>query len=303
MSLQRTPPGATLISASEGASGSVPNLSTYGDEDIFVNLNSRKRKDRTEIHDYKNEFSNFRKDIIKFLEDFGKTQTENLTRIHEEISEIKNEIGIIKSTTENFSQKISTINEQIEEIKSNYTITQDKIKNIETEISEIKNEHCTENHNCKSLSLTNENIFLEMQERHDRARNIVIVGIPEKHDKNYNSRQLHDNDEVMKTIKFICQDSPKPIKTMRLGKYIPNNNRLIKVCFNNTDTPKYLLRNKTKLPKDIQIYSDQTPSQKRYLQYLKGDLNKRIENGEKDLIIKYIKGIPTIVTNKPETKN
>ncbi|XP_045452345.1 uncharacterized protein LOC123661426 [Melitaea cinxia] len=76
---------------------------------------------------------------------------------------------------------------------------------------------------------------------------------------------------------------------MRLGKYTPNKSRPIKVFFNNTDIPKCLVYNKQKLPKTIKIYSDQTPTQKLFMQQLRDELQKRTANGEKDLIIKYIK--------------
>jgi hypothetical protein len=48
---------------------------------------------------------------------------------------------------------------------------------------------------------------------------------------------------------------------------------------------------------------DQTPAQKKYVDTLKEELNKRTENGEKDLSIRYIKGLPKIITNKNAPKN
>ncbi|CAG4957905.1 unnamed protein product [Parnassius apollo] len=45
---------------------------------------------------------------------------------------------------------------------------------------------------------------------------------------------------------------------------------------------------------DIREKKDQTPVQKQYLKQLKEELKKRREKGKKDLIIKYIKGTPSI---------
>lgn len=142
-----------------------------------------------------------------------------------------------------------------------------------------------------------QNLILELKDRCDRERNIVIVGIPEINEKIYRSRQSHDGEESMKVLKALYENCPKPMKTLRLGKYNPDKNRPIKLCFENNEIPKRILRNKTKLPKNIQIYADQTPTQQQFLRSLKEEINKRTDGGERDLIIKYIKGVPRIIIN------
>lgn len=296
MNLSRTPPKATLISGSESVSGSAPNLSTLSDEDLRDNITSRKRKERTEESDYKKEFMDFRKEMMNFLTNFGKTQTENLNQIKEQILDIKNEIKTIKLSTENFSQQLKLTNTEMANIKAKTTATEDKIKKIETEISQIKYEQQTKCAIPKSPVECHEDLILELKDRCHREKNIVIVGISEINDKNWKSRQQHDNLEIMKIITKLFQDCPKPIKSQRLGKYVQNKNRPIKVYFENSETAKYLLKNRTKLPENIQFFSDQTPKQKQYLESLKDQLNKRTQDGEENLTIKYVKGTPTIVT-------
>lgn len=297
--MARTPPRATLISGSESGSGSAPNLSTLNDEDLQANITSRKRKERTEETDYKKDFLNFRMEMMNFLTNFGKTQTENLNQIKEQISDIKSEIKTIKLTTENFSQQLGHTNTEIANIKAKTIATEDKIKNIETEISQIKNEH-TKCSALKSPVECHENLILELKDRCDREKNIVIVGISETNDKNWKSRQHHDNQEVMKLITMLFEDCPNPIKSQRLGKYVQNKNRPVKVYFENSETPKYLLKNRSKLPENMQIFSDQTPKQKQYLESLKAELIMRTQDGEKNLTIKYVKGTPTIVAVNPK---
>ncbi|CAH2109144.1 unnamed protein product [Euphydryas editha] len=304
MSLQqRTPPSNILISGSESVSGSVPNLSAYDDEDSYINVNPRKRKERTEIFNYQKDQQNFHREIMSLLEKFGQTQNENLIMIKEEIHTIKNEIKIIQSSNENLIQQLNQINLEIEKIKLNYTGAQNKIKAVEDEITIIKNQKCTCFLKPNSLPLVNENLILEVKDRFEREKNVIIVGISEKNDNNYKNRRQHDENKIMELISPLYVNCPKPIKTMRLGKYIPNKSRPIKVFFNNTDISKYLLSNKHKLPETVKIFSDQTPMQKLFMQELKDELQKRTANGEKDLIIKYIKGTPTIITNKTNKKN
>lgn len=49
------------------------------------------------------------------------------------------------------------------------------------------------------------------------------------------------------------------------------------------------------------MYSDQTPSQRKLMLNLQKELAHRIQNGEPNLVIKYVKGIPKIM--KDESKN
>ncbi|CAF4948111.1 unnamed protein product [Pieris macdunnoughi] len=216
---------------------------------------------------------------------------------------IKKEIKTIKSVTENFSKQFEQMKNEIENFKSNNNKTQDKINIIEKEISHIKGQQNTdESSTTKSPLLCNENFILELKDRCDREKNIIIVGISEINDKNSNTRRSYDK-EVMKLMRSLYDDCPTPIKTIRLGKYVPNKNRPTKCYFNTTDTTRHLLRNKKKMPENMHIYVDQTPTQIKYLQQEKEELNTRLEKGEKDLVIKYIKGLPTIIVNKRNQKN
>lgn len=295
MSVKRTPPGTPLISDSGPSQTSV----TTEDGESFINTKQRKRKERTEEYDYKKDFANFRADIMKCLEDFGRSQNENFAHIREEISEIKSEIRTINSAVETCTQQFKHIHEEINNIKLDYNITQNKIKQIEDEISIIKDQGSTSTNAMPNpLALTHEDLIMELRDRCDREKNVVFVGINEKSSKDLKARRTYDEEEVMTVIRLLHEDAPTPLKTIRLGKYTPNKSRPVKVFFENTETPKHLLRNKAKLPENIQVYSDQTPSQKKYLQSVKEELKKRMEQGEQDLIIKYKKGIPTIVSNK-----
>lgn len=294
MSVRRTPPRATLASDSESGSGSALNLYTLSDEDLYANINSRKRKQRTEENDYKKDFKDFRTEIMNFLNNFGQTQADNLNQIKEQIMDIKNEIKTIKISTENFSKQLERVNIDIENIKTKTTATEVKIKDIETEILQIKNEQNSKS-TLKPPVECHENLILEIKDRYDRENNIVFVGIPEINDKNWKSRQHHDKEEVTKLITMLLEDCPIPTQCRRLGKYVQNKNRPLKVIFEHSKTAKHLLKNKTKLPETVKVFSDQTPTQKQYLITLKEELNKRTQNGEKNLNIKYVKGTPTIV--------
>ncbi|CAH2098510.1 unnamed protein product [Euphydryas editha] len=190
----------------------------------------------------------------------------------------------------NLDDHLKVFREDMEEIipDPNFDVKVEKRSKIREQV--------TTSSNPKPLSepLMHENLILELKDRVEREKNLIIVGIAEKNDKKLNARRTYDDSEVIKLLTIVSKDVPKPIKCMRLGKYVPNKNRPIKVYFSNSETPKQLLRHKRNLPQNIQMYNDQTPKQKQYIQSLKNELQTRQESDEQDLIIKYIKGIGII---------
>jgi hypothetical protein len=66
---------------------------------------------------------------------------------------------------------------------------------------------------------------------------------------------------------------------------------------------KEVLRNKNKLinsdlPRSISISDDKTSKQLEYLKNLRTELQLRRDNGEDNITIKYVKGIPSIIESK-----
>lgn len=304
-SMQRTPSKATLTSGSGTASGSTPNLTAYGCENVDTNVNVcfRKRKDRADEYDYKKDLMEFRSEIMNFLQDFGKTQIDNLKQIRKEISEVTDEIKTIKSVTENLTQRVNEISSEVHMMKSENTKILEKVAIIKTDIIKLQKNQNTDNHTSQSLLLSCEDIVSEFKDRTDREKNIIIVGITETNEKNLSTRRKYDLEEATKVIIPLYENCPKPINCMRLGKYEPEKSRPLKVCFDNSNIPKFLMRNKTKLPNNIMIYSDQTPAQRAHFQLLRDELKRRLSNGENDLSIKYIKNRPQIVKKKENSKN
>lgn len=304
-SLHKTPPKATLLgeSGSRSVGGSTPNLSALDIEE-YVNINSRKRKERSHDQDYKQDFAAFQAEIMSFFENFAKTQNENISKISTDISEIKEEMKSMKAVTENLTQKLNNVCCEMQEIKTEYAKTKEKITLMENDIFQIRENQQTQNQTPKSLISSNEDIISELKDRNDREKNIIIVGIPENNNKNSAARRVYDHEMVTKTIAVLYDGCPpKPNKCMRLGKYYPGKSRSLKVCYDNVDIVRHLLRNKSKLPESLKLYSDQTPSQKIYLQTVIEELKRREDAGESDLTIKYNKGIPKIVKTKIPPKN
>jgi hypothetical protein len=153
------------------------------------------------------------------------------------MSEIKSEVKTMKTAVENLAQKFEQINMKIDNIKSNNTITENKVKIIENELLQIKQNQNVDYVSSIPPPLMQEKLILELKDRNEREKHIIIVGIVEKNDTHISARRSYDESEVTKLISSLCDNNcPKPIKIIRLGKFIPNKNRAIKVFFDNTNT-------------------------------------------------------------------
>lgn len=141
-----------------------------------------------------------------------------------------------------------------------------------------------------TLSNSNEDILNEMAERQKRATNIIIFNLPES------SVPDHDYNEVSNIFKDITKEPVEIIKTTRIGKKNKNGARSLKITLQNAQSALNIIRNRTKLKdKNIFINADLTPNQRMHFNNTRDELKRRLANGEKDLTIKYIQGVPKII--------
>lgn len=291
MSVLRSPP----LTATGG--GSQPDLANLNVDTLNIhNITKRKRKQpececKYEIQELRKELSG----ITSLLEKLLENNEQNM-------SDIKIHIDEIKSTTTTISLEQIRIQKNLTELACTVTDNEKKIKNLEYDLSNLKNiplNNVVPSSN--SYICANEQVIREIQERNIRAKNIVIMGIPEPTAASAPQRRQMDETEVNKIISEIIDEYPQP-KIFRLGKYTSDSNRKLKVCFNSQDTAFSILRNKNKLKNEkIKIFADQTPSQQKYFNELREELKRRNQEGESNLTIKYHKGIPKIVSS--EAKN
>lgn len=296
MSLIRSPPKSA---SGKGNSSSYPDLSNANTLEIDTKkFTARKRK--TPENDFAHEFSEFKKEILEILIQNNKGQMENINTIGQNITSIKEQLNDIKTTTETlitenaqFKSQIASLNDTVKTQKEIITSLQNDIKQLkcETQINETKT----------VLRNGFDEAIIEFQERTERSKNIILTGIPEAPSKSVADRLDHDMSKANNVIKTIYADCPEPKKIFRIGKYIENKSRPIKVCFDFQDPVKRILRNKHNFKiNGTRVYSDQTPYQQNFMANLKKELQQRQDNGEENLRIKYIKGIPKIIKAQPK---
>lgn len=324
MNSQRPPPSGVAGATAAGGGGSQPDLSKLGSAESKIT--SRKRKQPSDqVCVCSNEIKVLQTELTRIgslLEKYVGSNEQIMTKMQESLSEVKTELSELKSSNEQTISLIRSNLTQINEIKTStstikseqndlkktvaqlqeqMSVGQHTIKLLESELQALKcnNQPATsmsENH----ILSSNEGLIKEMQDRQNREKNIILVGLPEQTITGAEERILKDETDVLNITTMVSKELPKPFKILRIGKYSSERNRLIKVCYETSGPAKQLLRNKEKLPADIKIFSDQTPAQQKYLKNLKEELVRRQNNGDTELTIKYVNGTPSIIKTSPK---
>lgn len=172
---------------------------------------------------------------------------------------------------------------------------------LKKEVSELKSQNSASSAN-KAMDCSDFNcIVQEVMDRQKRSKNIIIYGVEEKPDMNKDTRITHDTNCTKNILNFLsCNTDSMDIKPVRLGKYLPGRERPrpIKITFCDEQTVHNVIR-KAKLLRgsdfnSISMSLDRTPKQIEYYNKLKRELNERLANGESNLKIETINGLPTI---------
>lgn len=152
-----------------------------------------------------------------------------------------------------------------------------------------------------------EELVNEAMDRIDRQKNVMIYDLPESDATSTPLQQQDDKQKVLQISIAISEPLAQDVvRVQRMGTRRNNASRPVKVTFSNTQSAINLLRSKKRLANThfskIPISADQSPVQRKFLKDLRVELQQRIDNGEEDITIKYIKSVPTIV-NKNAKKS
>lgn len=149
-----------------------------------------------------------------------------------------------------------------------------------------------------SVSTLNTNTVLEeIMERERRASNVVLVNVEESASDSGSVRKAHDESIVKQVLGEVhgADVYDKVVSVQRLGRREPGKKRPVKVVLKSRQDAISTLKNKSKARKEVRLYDDKTPLQRQELQQLRDVLKMRIEKGETNITIKYVKGAPKIV--------
>lgn len=149
-----------------------------------------------------------------------------------------------------------------------------------------------------------EEIIQEVTERENRKCNIIFFGVDEIIASNKDERISQEKDIINNVFSYLSVDIDMEITPVRLGKYdrSRSNPRPIKIKLEDTQSVYNVMRLAKNLRdsesyKNIHISQDRTPRQITYYKSVKSQMEERIRHGESNLRIKYVSGIPKIVSS------
>lgn len=145
----------------------------------------------------------------------------------------------------------------------------------------------------------------EALERINRSRNVLIRGVPEV-EGDIPSCKDHDLAKIKEILHTVSSQSI-PVSFHRIGRANQRFSRMIKVIMASESEAKFILKNKSKVlenraTKNVSIIDDKTPVQQERLKELRKELESRKNNGEEDITIKYIQGVPKITKFRKQNK-
>ncbi|KAJ8671320.1 hypothetical protein QAD02_002579 [Eretmocerus hayati] len=146
----------------------------------------------------------------------------------------------------------------------------------------------TQVNNNNNRSVISDNIYLEVQERMTTAKNIILFHVPE------NPNILMGVQQVQCILKEIPVDTSN-IHTYRIGTPAANTARPMIVTLNSPQDAHLVLKNKMQIDKIFIVGLDKTKMQQAQYKRAKSEMDQRLSAGEKDLIIRFVNDIPTVV--------
>lgn len=166
-----------------------------------------------------------------------------------------------------------------------------KVDDLHKEIIQLT----TQSQGNRCSTFTEDEVIAEIQERNKRSRNVIMFNLPELGDDDLNS--------VREVVTAVTNENLNIEKIVRFGKKNKNGIRAIKVTFSRTEEADRVIRARKNNIKDKKIFIqiDMTQRQRECSEKLRAEIVMRREKGERDIMLKYIQGVPRIV--KQPSKN
>lgn len=215
-------------------------------------------------------------------------------------------IDFMLSKQTQFQTSMEHVQKSLDEILTENEVYRLKIDELEKRCANL--EEKISDLTTKNTPEIIEQTINEISERQTRSKNILLFNVPESVLPSTVERSEQDLTLTKKIVTVLHKGPVDTIKVFRLGRHQADrrNPRPLKVILPSPHIAKQILKNKSKLPneyKPIVIRSDDTPMQRTYLKEVIQDLEARKQNGDSDISIKYIRGMPCITPVPRQSKN
>lgn len=207
----------------------------------------------------------------------------------------KNSKLLYKLISKEFKSSIQVVNKKLGDldIKLDKTVIRldQRILDIEGRLESVEE---------NSLHLV-ENTIAEMMDRKFRERNVILYNLPDS-----KNAAKSDCQKFIELLSPCSDDLPfkiGDIKVRRLGnKFVNGKVRPLKITLPTVNDVHWLFHHKRDICKDkLFISGDLTTMQRQYKSRVINELKQRKEDGESDLVIKYVRGVPTIISKSKQS--
>lgn len=226
---------------------------------------------------------------------------------------IKNlfEIGTRVTLLEEQIQEVQAATKVVPDLMASLKCLGDDIKSIKqsfhTSFAELKTELTSvklslEQHRPHSSESSDmDTLLTEINDRAERANNIIVHNVSESNSNMIRDRIEEDKGKVMEMLVSINKEAAGAdiVKVVRLGKQVDNRTRPLKVIFSNNKIAKDVLKAANiSSVHAFKVKSDLTPLQRKCWTKVFEELDRRRSDGEENLTVKYRNNMPYITTNK-----
>lgn len=194
-----------------------------------------------------------------------------------------------------FPELVTTVSKLVAELQS-ISIKLQSVENennsLKKELSQMKKQY--ENNSVQSI----EDICKEITERERRKKNIIFFNVSEP--------EVDGQSDATILSQFLSSKNVGSIKiqqSMRLGKNTSKKPRPLKVVCESQHDAFQLFSLRFNLPKNWRMSPDRTEAQREALFKVRSELENRKAQGEVDITIKFVNGVPTIIKSNTNSKN
>lgn len=215
------------------------------------------------------------------------------------VDDIKNKVDgllVVPAKLDLMQSELTSISCKLSSLETRVSTIEDRLNDMEVRVADIEQKE-------PASKSSPEETIAEINDRSRRAHNLLVYNLPESSSTAAAVRMDKDMLELRKLLNLFAPDLSSEFKCYRVGRPQKDKIRPLKIIFTCAEHPKVLMSkfNKDDLIKAFPSFSgvtlsrDRTDRERQYLNQLRLDLEKRAQNGEVGLTIKYFNGVPSIV--------
>lgn len=223
--------------------------------------------------------------------------TNPLNDLNKKVTAILNQFSQLATKSE-INDGISSLKSDIQTLSAKLDAMEPRLLKVEAKTHELEQKI-----NKFNSGISNENdLIAEVNDRCNRARNVILHKIPECPSSSTDLKKKHDVDKLAKLFNAMGLDLSY-VSFYRIGKPSGPNPRPIKLILSSKEEAvtffkKFSQDNIVKADSsmaDVSASRDRTPKERQLLQTLNDELKDRSSAGETNLTIKFVNGVPRIV--------